>query len=920
MARAVLRGRGEEVGRVLTALRRVTRTGQGAMVVITGEPGIGKTAVLHAATEQAARTGFAVGISKAEEIEQIAPGAPLLVALRSGPSPLLDDAAFDSLAELQDRPLWLVNRVATLLEKAATTTPAVIAIDDVQWADPLTRFALRTLPGRLAASPVVWVITSRLAPAEVVGEVVAAAENAVAVTRVPLGPLPADAVDDLALDHLSGPPDAATQQLLRGVGGNPFWVMQVLDGLTRRREHGRPGDDLRAELLVGVRHRLQALPPDVVALVRVAAVWARGLSADTAGALLGGLPTARVLEALLDASHNGLLAADGAEIVFPHDLFREAVYADVAPAERRALHRACARHIVATEHAALPAAPHFLASATTDDEEAVRALQLAARECLGSMPLEAAELTQRALNLLSPDHPLWLDAGEQALAVLVDIHRESDVVAVADRLLATASDPATIARVQVQACRALWCTEDCREIERRASAALALDGVPHALRARLRAVRVLASARTGSSVTAAENAASVLEDGRRLGDPHAQRLALLTRVESARHEGYQQRALERFGELRPFSVPSHTAIEIRVLQHLDRYDDAETILRRVREDAHDDVDNLLPSLLNAQMWQDHDLARLDEAEAGARTVQGVAAAVGNFAHELDAWTVLTAVAIHRGDVARARRLLAPAERREEASDDTRAARLRITQGWLRAEEGDPDGAVAILRPWLADARRGRGSWPWSPPWTRILAGIGIAAGDSRFAHDAVALAELGATRNPTAASPRGVALQARGLVEADSVLLGKAVDVLRGAPRPLLLSSALADLGAVLLSEGRSAEAVPVLREALAAYERVGAERGVRATAEALGRAGAPVRPPGSTTRRATSGWAALTEAEVRVAELVSAGHTNRSAAAELGVSASTVGTQLRSVFGKLGVRSRVQLTNAFHARRRDGA
>jgi len=198
---------------------------------------------------------------------------------------------------------------------------------------------------------------------------------------------------------------------------------------------------------------------------------------------------------------------------------------------------------------------------------------------------------------------------------------------------------------------------------------------------------------------------------------------------------------------------------------------------------------------------------------------------------------------------------------------------------------------------------------------RTLAGIAITAGNLQFAHDSVALAESAAARNPAVASLEGVALQTRGLVEDDPDLLGKAVDVLRSAPRPLLLSSALTDLGTVLLANGRSAEAIPLLEEAETRYEKLGAERGTQTAARALDNALGRTHQQGSTKQRASSGWAALTNAEERVAELISAGHTNRSAAVELGVSASTVGTQLRSVFGKVGVRSRVQLANAFHAR-----
>src|SRR5258708_39768011 len=61
---------------------------------------------------------------------------------------------------------------------------------------------------------------------------------------------------------------------------------------------------------------------------------------------------------------------------------------------------------------------------------------------------------------------------------------------------------------------------------------------------------------------------------------------------------------------------------------------------------------------------------------------------------------------------------------------------------------------------------------------------------------------------------------------------------------------------------------------------------------------------------RPDAGPDSLTEAERRVAVLIAAGHSNRSAATELGVSVNTIGTHLRSAFAKLGVQSRVQLAN----------
>src|ERR1022692_4492138 len=112
MSRTMLRGRDGELATVMTAVRSAASTGQGAMIVISGEPGIGKSALLRVVTDHAARTGFVVGMGKADEIDQIAPGAPLLVALRSGPQPLLDSQSFASLASLYDRQLWLLEGIS----------------------------------------------------------------------------------------------------------------------------------------------------------------------------------------------------------------------------------------------------------------------------------------------------------------------------------------------------------------------------------------------------------------------------------------------------------------------------------------------------------------------------------------------------------------------------------------------------------------------------------------------------------------------------------------------------------------------------------------------------------------------------------------------------------------------------------------
>jgi DNA-binding CsgD family transcriptional regulator len=913
MARIVLRGRGEAISRALTALRHAARTGQGAVVAISGEPGIGKSAVLRDVVEQASRTGFRVGTGKAEQGDQIAPGAPLLVALRSGPQPLLTGDSFTSLAPLYDKPLWLVDRISGLLEELAEHGPVLVAIDDVQWADRLTRFALRVLPARLAGSPVVWAVASRRAPSDALDEILAGTDDVTTTTRIPLGPLTADDIAELATDRMDGAPSAQLLDLLEEAGGNPFWAVQVIDGLARR--PGEPkGPSLYAELARGIRGRLDDLSESGVALIRLAAVWGRFLAATDATRLLGHISDAQLALLTKEAVDNGLLASglsanrEGG-VYFPHDLLRETVYADIAPEERRALHRACARHITGEGGSVLSAAVHFRASARVDDEEAIVALERAARDS-ESLPDQALDIAQHAFALTSPDHPLWFLTGERTVEALLNAQREGEALKLADRLLGKTVDAETASRLELLACRALWRAGDGIEMEQRAAAALERDDISAVLRARLFAAQALGSSRAHESTRTEAMIQQALAEGNRLGDNQTRRFAVVASIEAARNEGRHRLALERFAGLRRLSDDAYIAEEIRTLQHLDRFDDAEAMLAKIR-DAHDDVDRQLPSMLYAQMWQDLNLAQFDAAEAGARTLLRLVEETGNHAYRLNGCMVLAVVCGYRGELDKATSLLAPTDQ-HESLHETRSPRLRLMHGWLKASTGDFEGSLALLTSLLEPAGEFRDPWLWTPPWLRILAHAGAAAGDPSFAERAAHLADLAAQRNPGVASLEGAALHIRGLLAGDVGALLDAVRVLRNSPRPMLVADALKDLGAAQLDQDLSDAGVRSLTEAADIYQRVGAVSGTRAVSAVLRRHGVRGVRVNPSTPRPSSGWASLTPTEMRVVSLISTGHTNRSAATELGVSANTVNTHLRAVFRKLEVRSRVQLTIAF--------
>ena len=913
MARVILRGRERDTTAVASVLSRVSETGHGALIVIEGVPGIGKSSFLASAVEQAQVLGFRIGASKTAEIDQIALGAPLLLALHSGPTPLVDAETFETLEPIYDKYLWLVERIAVILERIAAQTPLIVAIDDVQWADRLTRFALHTLPSRLAASPIIWALTSRLSSDDVtvIDEIVSGAEQATEVVRWTLPALAEHDIDALADDRLGVTPVNAVRDVLRSVGGNPFWALQVLDGLARRDTQSLTAEDLGAELAEGLRRKLGVVAPATVAVVELAAVWGRPLPMGDATTLLASTSRSGVLKALREAEDHGLLAISPAGITVPHDLLREVIYAEMDGRTRSELHRRCARHLGAEPGSAVAAGAHYLAVASTSgDFEAAEGLLLAAVDSANAAPEQSAQLAMEAFSRLPPEHSHWRRLGGRILTLLVEVQRENYAIQVADKLIADALDTDSAAHIQVEACLALWQSGGFSAMEQRANDALSLVGLPERTTARVAAVRALAVTRTASASAASALAATALAEGERLRDEMTQRIALLALSEAARNVGEYQNALDWLLRARSLSLGGYLAEEIRVLQHLDRYAEADTLLMTARPDAGNQADSVLPSVMFAKIWQDHNLARLDQAEIGAQLLVRISQHGGNASFDMNGRMILCAVAIYRGNLRKAREFIPPAGPEYAVDEELRISRLRATQAWLAFAEGDIQESVRILRSLLASADDGRQSWPWSPPWMQVFATAGLAANEPLVYGRALELAEMAAQRNPTVITFQAVAHQVRGLVESDANRLNQAVVLFRQAPRPLLLAGGLADLGRALFADGRAEEGRSALVEARSVYEHVGASGLAAGISPFLSTPDVHARGTKTRKVKATNGFDSLTPAELRVARLVARGHSSRSAATSLIVSTNTVNSQLRSIFNKLDVSSRVQLAN----------
>jgi DNA-binding CsgD family transcriptional regulator len=260
--------------------------------------------------------------------------------------------------------------------------------------------------------------------------------------------------------------------------------------------------------------------------------------------------------------------------------------------------------------------------------------------------------------------------------------------------------------------------------------------------------------------------------------------------------------------------------------------------------------------------------------------------------------------VHTGDGRRLRSAETAARRLYRASSSA----VRRHAAWILSlaamARDDPRDAAR----WLTDAEL-----PYAAPFLPDDAGhepavarIALAAGDAALGRDALAVARTRARENPGVAAIAATARQTRGLIEDDADELLGAARELRDTQRPLLHAAAAEDAGRALARAGRGADAVAALTEALALYatcEAIADSRRVRRLLHAQG-----VRGRIRSHERPSSGWASLTDSELRVVRVVARGATNRDAAEQLFLSPHTVSSHLRHAFSKLRINSRTDL------------
>jgi DNA-binding CsgD family transcriptional regulator len=389
-----LRGRGTECA-VLDDVIAAIRSGESRTLVLHGEAGIGKTALLNYVVESAAdmRLLRAAGVESEMQLafaslHQLC--APLLEAVDRLPPPqrhALEIAFGLSEGPAPDR--FLVGlALLTLLSEAADERPVLCVVDDAQWLDDVSARTLAFVGRRLHAEPVGLLLAARVAAPDLqrlpelqVLGLNNGAARALLRSAVPFG------LDDQVCDRIV----AETR-------GNPLALLELPRGLTVAQLAGGFGlldaQALPSRLEERFQLRLEAIPDDARLLLLVAAAEPVGnpLLVWRAAQRLG------IESAPADANLDGLLTI-GESVTFRHPLVRSAVHRSAPVAQRRAVHLALAE---ATVREVDPdrRAWHLAAAASGPDEEVALELEQSAgrAQARGGVAAAAAFL-QRAVAL-----------------------------------------------------------------------------------------------------------------------------------------------------------------------------------------------------------------------------------------------------------------------------------------------------------------------------------------------------------------------------------------------------------------------------------------------------------------------------------------------------------------------------------------
>ena len=481
--RTPLIGRDNELA-MLERVWQSARAGAGALAVVTGEPGIGKTRLVSELAEFAGRSGALTAIGTTSPIvctpywpwTELAGavlrgigGAPPEQPFTSAIAPLLPVQLQPSAPGPPDfEQARLSEGLLDLVEFAAGRTPLLLILEDMHWCDDASAAILARAARRVRTLPVllVWTRRNRPLPAALAQAEQTAQRSGSLAVQLGLEPLGDESISRLA--QTVGPlGHAAVRQVIAAADGNALLAVEAARTLAR----GEPSlpHGLRATVRAASAH----LSVPAATLCATLAVAGRPLSVDELRRRKGCEP-AGFEEAFEEANDAGLVQLTEGALDFRHALLREAYYADISEPLRTRLHLSAATSLdeVGEPELAGEAARHLLAAG---DREAAAGLLVRASQhavTLGALTLAEALLTE-ALEMKPGDVAITLELAEVTAHRGLTVESQAWFERALERVEA-ADDPVGVATAYIR--RAEWNTGPlCRPLVAKESVGRALE-------------------------------------------------------------------------------------------------------------------------------------------------------------------------------------------------------------------------------------------------------------------------------------------------------------------------------------------------------------------------------------------------------------------------------------------------------------
>ncbi|MGA2828510.1 MAG: AAA family ATPase [Streptosporangiaceae bacterium] len=915
---------------LLTGLLKELPLGHGSSVLIEGEPGIGKSALVRAVVAEAPEAGCQVFWGAGDELGQALPLLPFLDGLRvREPSTnprrstivrlLRGEIAADRGTDV---PAALAEQLLALVAEQCATRPTIVVVDDLQWADE----ASVTLWGRLARSarqmPLLLVGTMRPVPQR--DDLLALRRAAADATRLQLTGLTGTAMADLVADLAGGRPDDNLLRLADGAAGNPLYVTELVAALARSSsltitEAGTAelaSSSAPGSLSAAIADRLGFVAGPVREVLRAAALLGVEFAVPDLAIVLG-RSVVDLVPAVDEACAVGVLAESGNGLGFRHPLIRAALYDEMPAPVRAAWHRDAGRALAQAGAPAdrvarqvLRAVDGLAGTAEPMDEWMLDWLARTVDLLVGQAPGVATELLTRAVasSPAGPPRHGWL--ASRLADALYRIGDRAQAERVANRALEHAVEPDLLVDLH-------WTLAQCRMLAGLSVESLAtLDRAlaSPAISARHRARLLVLAARTHINLGEVEKAggvaATALAAASQAGDNWAMGWALHVLTTVTTVQGHMADALPLFDRALTVTESDPALTDLQLLLQinkavtlgcLDQYEQAFAAAGQARHladqvgttmrltQAHCALGQLL---FETGRWDDA-LAEVtilseDLKEPGAACCDlGIAAVIG----------------FHRAETGAARCYLAAAVPHAERIGHRPIGSLALARSLDREHDGALPEALAALTDALDGNTEELGEIEDLFPDAVRLA---VETGDLGTAQTLAGYAASLATES-LIPHRQANALYCRGLLDHDALRLLAAAERYDDAGRPLLRAKALEAAAGEFVDADDRVQARGAFTRAVEVYTSLGAAADV-ARLQATFRAHGIRRGPHARHRRAQSGWDSLTATEIKIAAFVEEGLSNPEIAGRMLLSRRTVGTHVSHILRKLDVHSRTDI------------